>query len=183
MPRASAAYLSRPGHVVFSAHRCLQKCPKVCTTVLGHWHYWPSNAHYLNFRGPLYAKTVKRMYGDAIMRALNAFFSTTVHLLFLFLEVFHSHSTCRAHPAFREVFKCSSWRNTALRISFCRIVYVSAENAYISVHNNIVFGYQAESISGPHRFLLKTLAPNRLTINDLCFMPACFGEQAWSVSG
>ena len=63
--------------------------------------------------------------------------------LFLFLEVFDSHSACRAHPAFREVFKRCSCRDTSFRISFCRIVDVSAENTYISVHNHVVFNRKA----------------------------------------
>ena len=56
-----------------------------------------------------------------------------------FFKVFLADSTGGAYPVFREVFKRCSRRNSSFRISFCRIVDVSAENAYISVHNDVVW--------------------------------------------
>jgi hypothetical protein len=69
-----------------------------------------------------------------------------------FFKVFLADSTGRAYPVFREVFKRCSWRDSAFGVSFCRIVDVSAENAYISVHIHIVFGSQTESTFGPYDF-------------------------------
>ena len=55
-----------------------------------------------------------------------------------FLEVFYSYAAGGAEPAFGEIFKCRSWWDSVFRVSLCRIVDVSAENTYISVHNVLV---------------------------------------------
>ena len=66
--------------------------------------------------------------------------------VFLF-KVFLSYSTGWTYPVFREVFKWCSCRDAAFRIPFCRIVNVSAENAYISVHSHKVFRHMEIQLS------------------------------------
>ena len=68
------------------------------------------------------------------------FFSFLCFLESVFLlKIFFTHSACRADPVFREFFKWCSCRDATFHIPFCRIVNVSAGNAYISVHNNVCF--------------------------------------------
>ena len=59
-------------------------------------------------------------------------------LSFLF-EVFDTDSAGWTCPAFREVFKCGSRSYSSLRIAFCRIINVSADYTYISIHDLFVF--------------------------------------------
>lgn len=49
-------------------------------------------------------------------------------------------SACRACPSVGDVFESCSGSYASLRISFCRIVYVSADNANILIHNLMSFG-------------------------------------------
>lgn len=48
-------------------------------------------------------------------------------------------SACRACPAVGDVFESGSGSYASLRISFCRIVDVSADNANILIHNLMSF--------------------------------------------
>ena len=58
--------------------------------------------------------------------------------MFLF-KILLADSTSWAYPVLREVFKGCACRDFVFWVSFCRIVNVSAGNAYISVHNEIVW--------------------------------------------
>ena len=61
-------------------------------------------------------------------------------LTIIFLEVFLSDAACRACPVFRKVFERGSGGYASFRGSFCGIVDISADDAYILIHDYIVFG-------------------------------------------
>ena len=48
--------------------------------------------------------------------------------------MFLTHTARRTGPVLRQVFKSCSRRNIVFRVSFCRIINVSAEHANISFH-------------------------------------------------
>lgn len=55
-------------------------------------------------------------------------------MLFLDLEVFLAYAAKRAYPIRRKVFKCCTRLYSAVRISHCWIIYVSADYANIFFH-------------------------------------------------
>ena len=61
-------------------------------------------------------------------------------VLFVLLEVFLADAAGWACPVGREVFESGSGGYAFFRVSFCRIVDVSADDAYIFIHNLISFG-------------------------------------------
>jgi hypothetical protein len=62
----------------------------------------------------------------------------TVPVLFGgFFEVFLAYAAKRAHPVCRKVFECSPWSYAIVRISGCRIVYISADFTNILFHGNM----------------------------------------------
>ena len=61
-------------------------------------------------------------------------------VLFLLLEVFLADAAGWACPVGGEVFESGSGGYAFFRISFCGVVDVSADDAYIFIHNLISFG-------------------------------------------
>ena len=51
--------------------------------------------------------------------------------------MFFADSAGRTGPVIREVFECCAGRDTVFRISLCRIIYVSADDANILFHDNV----------------------------------------------
>lgn len=49
--------------------------------------------------------------------------------------MFLSHAAGRTCPVIGDIFEWSAWLDSVFRVSLCRIVDVSAENANIFVHN------------------------------------------------
>ena len=54
--------------------------------------------------------------------------------LFLDLEVFFAYSAKWAYPVCREVLECCSRLDSAVRVSYCRIINVSADDANVFFH-------------------------------------------------
>ena len=61
-------------------------------------------------------------------------------MLLVLLEVLLADAACGAGPVFRDVFKGGSGGYASFRVSFCRIIYVSADDANILIHNLTSFG-------------------------------------------
>ena len=50
------------------------------------------------------------------------------------LEVLLADAARRAGPVFGDVFECRARSDAAFRVAFCRIIDVSADDAYILIH-------------------------------------------------
>ncbi len=60
-------------------------------------------------------------------------------LLFDYLEIFLADSAQRAYPVCREIFESCSRLDSAVRIAYCRIVLVSADDANVLFHTLFLF--------------------------------------------
>ncbi len=60
-------------------------------------------------------------------------------LFFDFFEILFSYTAKWADPIRRDVLKCCSWGNPAVRVTGCRIIYVSADYTNIFFHNLLIF--------------------------------------------
>ena len=65
-------------------------------------------------------------------------------VLFLLLEVFLADAAGWACPVGREVFESGSGGYVFFRVSFCGVVDVSADVAYVSVHNFMSFAWTVQ---------------------------------------
>ena len=65
-------------------------------------------------------------------------------VLFLLLEVFLADAAGWACPVGREVFESGSGGYAFFRVSFCGVVDVSADDAYVSVHNFMSFAWTVQ---------------------------------------
>lgn len=64
-------------------------------------------------------------------------FLTSLHgvsVLFFFCEYFFSHTTDRAEPVVRQIFKSCSGSDTSVRIPIFRIINIAARLTYIFFH-------------------------------------------------
>ena len=50
------------------------------------------------------------------------------------LEVFFSYSAQWAYPVCRKIFKCCSRSDSAVFVTDCRIIYISADYTYVLFH-------------------------------------------------
>ena len=60
-------------------------------------------------------------------------------LVFDYLEIFLADSAQRAYPVCREIFESCSRLDSAVRIAYCRIVLVSADDANVLFHTLFLF--------------------------------------------
>ena len=64
-------------------------------------------------------------------------------ILFCF-EVLLAYSAQRANPIFRNIFPCCARLNAVVRIAYFRVIYITADSAYILIHNNPPVKKQSE---------------------------------------
>ena len=70
-----------------------------------------------------------------LMESVHRYLICPGRPLFNDLEIFLAYSAQRAHPICRKVFESCSRFDPAVRITYCRIIFISADNANVLFHN------------------------------------------------
>lgn len=76
-------------------------------------------------------------YTAGLLLLCPCFFLTSLHgvsVLVFFCEYFFSHTTDRAEPVVRQIFKSCSGSDTSVRIPIFRIINIAARLTYIFFH-------------------------------------------------
>ncbi len=70
---------------------------------------------------------------------LNLSYSDFSFCCLFSLEVVLAYSAQRAYPIFRDIFPCCARLYSVIRITNFRVINVTANSAYILVHNILLF--------------------------------------------
>lgn len=74
------------------------------------------------------------MHSQSIRDLVYKVMAILMAALFHWLEVFFAYSAQWANPVCRKIFKCCSRSDSAVFVTDCRIIYISADYTYVLFH-------------------------------------------------